>query len=271
MKKILILLLPMLIGCAPTMFRNAETGATAECTYSGLTPLITKLQCISSLKNQGWVEITPEEISQAKTLQASLIAKAKICFDKIKTQPQLNIISSKLSLGGLDEQTFSMLTNTSKPTEEEKTAINVYADLRKNCIKEHIKTQDQDPLAARQLYASSTGAVENLLVDLYKGNLTYGQFAQLRKEIATITMAGLVEIDKELKSNAADANARAEQMAVQRSIAFANITNAEANKTAADALKMESQKIQIPALQRSSPNIHCTSQNFGGIVNTNCN
>lgn len=268
----------MLIGCSPTMFRNAETGATAECTYSGLTPLITKLQCISSLKNQGWVEVTPEEITQAKALQTSLIAKAKICFDQIKTQPQLNIISSKLSLGGADEQTFLMLANTSKPTEEEKTAISVYADMRKNCIKEDIKTRDIDPLAVRQLYASSTGAVENLLVDLYKGNLTYGQFAQLRKEVVASTMAGLVEIDKELKSNAVNANARAEEMAIQRENAFAAMKNATANQTAADALKTQSQKVFLQPVQPQqiiSPyqnnTTRCRSYMIGNQMNTDCN
>ena len=271
MKKIVLLLLPMLIGCAPTMFRNSETGATAECTFTGLTPLISKLQCISSYKNQGWVEITPEVINQTKVLQASLVDKAKACFDKIKTQSQLNIISDKLSLGSSDEQTFSMLANINKPTEEEKRAINVYADLRTNCMKEQRKAETIYPLAQQQLVMSSRNAIENQLVSLYKGNLTYGQFAQSRKEISEILMAGLIEIDEELQTKAADANARAEQMAVQRSIAFANITNANANQTAADALKMQSQKIQIPALQRSSPNIHCTSQNFSGIVNTNCN
>ena len=213
------------------------------------------------------------------------VSESTSCWKKLKSNSQLNIISSKLALRGADEQTFSMLANTSKPTEEEKSAINVYADLRTNCIKEEIKTQANDPLAVRQLYISSTGAIENQLVALYKGNITYGQFAQSRKEIVAISMAGLVEIDKELKSNAADANARAEQIAIQRESAFAAIQtsnaamqNATVNQTAADALKNQSQKVFLQPAQPQqiiSPyqnnTTRCRSYMTGNQMNTDCN
>jgi hypothetical protein len=94
-------------------------------------------------------------------------AEAKLCWDKVKIQPQLNIISSKLAFGH-DDPTFSMLANTSKPTEEEKSAINVYANLRTNCLKEDDKALVDYPLAVQQLFISSRGATENQLVALYK-------------------------------------------------------------------------------------------------------
>jgi hypothetical protein len=273
-KLIFVIILPiLLVGCAPAMLRNPETGATAECKLEGIQPLINKLQCISSLKNQGWIETTSEEINQANTSQTSLVAKAKNCWDKIKTQPQLTIISSKVAFGH-DEPTFLMFANTSKPTEEEKSAINIYADLRTNCIKEENKVEAIYPLAVRQLYLSSRSAIENQLVALYKGNLTYGQFAQSRKEINVIIMTGLAEIDKELKTKATDAYIRAEQMAVQRSNAFANITNANANQTAANALQQQANQQMFKPTQNSvtSPNLHCFSQSLGGGMGTiNCN
>ena len=92
-------------------------------------------------------------------------------------------------------------------------------------------------------------------------------------------MAGLVEIDKELKSNAADANARAEQIAIQRESAFAAIQtsnaamqNATANQTAADALK--NQNIYAPLRNTYTPLLnnttHCKSYMMGNQMNTDC-
>jgi hypothetical protein len=91
-----------------------------------------------------------------------------------------------------------------------------------------------------------------------KGNLTYGQFAQLCNEIKGIALAELVKIDKE----AADANVRA-------SIASANIKNANANQTAADALKTQSQKVYLQPAQNNTT--HCRSYMTGNQMNTNCN
>jgi len=67
-------------------------------------------------------------------------------------------------------------------------------------------------------------------------------------------MSALIKIDNELRTNA-------------------SMQNARANQAATDALKMQSQQLQIPPsqIQKLLPSIHCTSQNLGGIVNTNCN
>lgn len=195
------------------------------------------------------------------------------CFQKVKNNPQLNVISTKLALESVSEQTFVMLTNTNKPNDAEKTAISLFADLRKECFKTYDKTQVSTPLAIKSVDNSARSAIENLLVMLYNDKLTYGEFAKARQEIVNALNSAIVEIDKELRTNAANANARAEQIAIQRTAAIAAMQNANAaiqnaitNQNAVEALKN-----QAPTIQFQSPKgIHCTSQKFGGSVTTDC-
>ncbi len=241
------------------MLRNAETGEIAQCRQEGPFPIIHQLQCISSYKDQGWIKTTHKKERQ---LQASFVEKTDLCWKQIENHPQLNIIANKVALSGPNKQTFSMLTNTSKPTEAEKVAISIYANLAKNCLNEHSKGHTHP---AYKLVNSSAGiAWENLLVTLYNGDLTYGEFAKAFKEISYLNKSALVEIDKEFRTNAANANARAEQIAIQRQNAFAAMQNARANEAAAGALKFQQR-------QKTSNSIHCTSKKFGGVVTTDCN
>ena len=169
-----------------------------------------------------------------------------------------------MAIGGLDTETFSMLTNTSKPTEAEKVAISIYADLRKNCIKEYDKALIHTPLAIKLVYSSARIAWDNLLVMLYSGNLTYGEFTKANKEVNQVRSSALVEIYKELRTNAANANARAEKIAIQRQNTFNNAFSAMQNsrKTTADPLKFQ---------QRQKASFKCTSRKSGYSVHTDCN
>jgi len=247
-------------GCSPVMLRNAETGAIAQCRQEGLFPIINQLRCVSSYKNQGWIQTTHEK----EQLQGSLAEETKLCWKQIESHPQLNIIANKVAIGGLDTETFSMLTNTSKPTEAEKVAISIYADLRKNCIKEYDKALIHTPLAIKLVYSSARIAWDNLLVMLYSGNLTYGEFTKANKEVNQVRSSALVEIYKELRTNAANANARAEKIAIQRQNTFNNAFSAMQNsrKTTADPLKFQ---------QRQKASFKCTSRKSGYSVHTDCN
>ncbi len=257
--KFFIFIVFFISGCSPVMLRNAETGEIAQCRQEGPFPIIHQLQCISSYKDQGWIKTTHKKERQ---LQASFVEKTDLCWKQIENHPQLNIIANKVALSGPNKQTFSMLTNTSKPTEAEKVAISIYANLAKNCLNEHSKGHTHP---AYKLVNSSAGiAWENLLVTLYNGDLTYGEFAKAFKEISYLNKSALVEIDKEFRTNAANANARAEQIAIQRQNAFAAMQNARANEAAAGALKFQQR-------QKTSNSIHCTSKKFGGVVTTDCN
>lgn len=256
-------------GLGVSLSNKAEVykEATTFCNSKGLEVLALHESVIPAMPGQlGSTEVQFKCVASANDFN--------LCFQQIKNNPQLNIISSKLSLDSVSEQTFAMLTNTNKPNEAEKAAISLFADLRKNCFKEYDKSQFNTPLAIKSIDNSAISAIENLLVMLYNDKLTYGEFSKARQEIANARDSAIVEIDKELRTNAANAHARAEQIAIQRTAAIAAMQNANAgiqnsiaNQNAAEALKNQALKIEF---SNASPNVHCTSQKLLNVVNTDC-
>ncbi len=253
-------------GCAPVMLRNGDTGEIAKCWQEGPFPIIHQLQCVNSYEQQGWVKTDHKKERQ---LQASLEEEKGLCWKRIQNNPSLKVIANKLSLGGARNQTFSMLTNTRKPTTAEKAAISTYADLAMNCIRGYSKGYAHP--AHRLANNDAISAHEDLLVTLYKGQITYGEFAKSVKEISLLVSSAFVEIDKVLKADAANANARAQQVAIQRQHAYAAIKSAEANRANAAANQKAATSLMFKnPVRNSSTGITCRSTRFGNSVTTNC-
>lgn len=203
-------------------------------------------------------------------------AEVTACMAQLKTNPSLSIISTKLALGGIQDQTFSMLTNQDFPTEEEKIAISLYGDLKKHCYDLSNKYNTEIGVAAFIIAVDNTtiSNLDNILVMLYQGKLTYGDYAKLRKEISDNRDAAIVKIDAELRKNAADTQAQAQMIANQTAIAQAQITQAQAAKIAATASMLQTMKpppIVVPQTNVIPRiNIDCTSNRIGSITATHC-
>ena len=126
------------------------------------------------------------------------------------TDLSLDVIRNKVALGSLDDTTLEMLTDQSKPTDEEKVAIQKWVWLRSYCSREqtalyrrssapeHVITMDQ-VFSDRVLF---------LITDIYKGSLTYGEFNKRRKELASERRMKFSEMQRMDRQ-------RAEQMAIE--------------------------------------------------------
>lgn len=98
------------------------------------------------------------------------------CINTLEHDAALQPISDKVSLAGKTDRQFSMMANESFPTPSEKEAIFAWATKRERCI------NDNPPIA--QVNREGFNAVQSLILDLYKGTITYGQFTRQRQEIA---------------------------------------------------------------------------------------
>jgi hypothetical protein len=111
--------------------------------------------------------------------------QADKCFDKLKSEPELQPLADKIALSNVMETTLSMLADETIPTDTEKTLISKYASMRERCEQGITAMYSYYPLdASRQIRQSFVNSATQLMVNLYKGKMTYGEFAKARKELA---------------------------------------------------------------------------------------
>jgi len=193
-------------------------------------------------------------------------ADAKCDF---KNNPSLQALSGKIALGGTSEQTFSHITNTSKPTDSEKAVISLYADAIRQCNNEQEKAYPNAPSSVAAVNHSSLSAIQNLLALLYSGNLTYGDYAKMTKEVSNNRETALAQIEQELRKNAVEADARAQQIAAQNAIAQSQASQAMSSSIMAGAAMANAYKPTVVA-PAARTNISCTTSSVGYSLQTNC-
>lgn len=112
------------------------------------------------------------------------------CINTLEHDSALQPISDKVSLAGKTDRLFSMMANESFPTSSEKEAIFAWATKRERCINDN--PPPNNPIT--QVTREGFNAVQSLILDLYKGTMTYGQFTKQRQEIAKIVDAKTQQI-----------------------------------------------------------------------------
>lgn len=112
------------------------------------------------------------------------------CINTLERDSVLQPISDKVSLAGKTDRLFSMMANESFPTSSEKEAIFAWATKRERCINDN--PPPNNPIT--QVNREGFNAVQSLILDLYKGIITYGQFTRQRQEIAKIVDAKTQQI-----------------------------------------------------------------------------
>lgn len=107
------------------------------------------------------------------------------CFDALENDTELQVIRDKVALVSSNSQTFGMLSNENYPSSDEKPAIYKWAIKREQCV--NSRPLSNDPVG--QIYRETFSAGQSLILDLYKGTITYGQFASKRQEIKKLADA----------------------------------------------------------------------------------
>lgn len=189
--------------------------------------------------------------------------KADKCLAKIKTNQDLQILNGKVEFGRASQQTLAHYTNTSTPTEEEKTAFLKYSDLRKKCRDQAV--QETRGIGVSESYIrildDAESKTQDLMASLYSGKITYGEYAKERKEIASQISSS----SNELAEQGAREQQYRDQMASQQ--ALQNFQNQQ-------QLNLEYQRTN--ALnnatfygRRNNP-INCTTTSYGMTADTTC-
>lgn len=112
-----------------------------------------------------------------------MFEQADRCYSQITSSPQLATIARKVALDGATKATLVMLTDDSKPTEQEKAEILQWAGMVDTCFQLRKADDEYFPHSHRGFLVLDLNAkFMQLTVELYKGNISYGEYVAKRKE-----------------------------------------------------------------------------------------
>lgn len=126
---------------------------------------------------------------QQATLQggtaASLATVQPDCVSALETDPELKPIREKVALSGKEENFFTLMANENKPTKAESKVLVKWGSKRERCFNANPPPRDD----LYQLSVDTFSRGQKLILELSRGEMSYGQFAEKRKEIKQESLA----------------------------------------------------------------------------------
>lgn len=107
------------------------------------------------------------------------------CVTALETDPELKAISKKVALSGKEDNLFSMMSIEARPSKSERKVITQWGTKRELCFNANPPPRD----AYYQLSTDTFNRGQKLILELSKGEMTYGQFAERRQEIKQTSLA----------------------------------------------------------------------------------
>jgi hypothetical protein len=204
---------------------------------------------------------------------ATALGQADVACANAMQSPELDPIRHKIELDRAHADLpppFEMSVNNGFPSEEDLPVIARWASVREACLRRAraalVVPPTATPLQAAYLeqkwsyLGDSAARVSELIVGLYEGKLTYGEFAQKRYEIDAATLAAERQFDQ--------ANAVADQ---QRQIQLAQEAR-EDFQAKLKAWALYNQTIKDRKPQTVGVHGTCTtSRTLSGAIQTTCN
>lgn len=198
--------------------------------------------------------------------------------------PELDIIRTKIELSRTPTDgppPFDIATNGSYPSAEEAAAIAKWARIRESCIKksdEAIKDDARLPANAEQTLffekelefrRQTVAQVSNLIIALYQGKLTYGEFAQKRYEMVNSIASANRDFRAAMLLQDRDAQFKAASLALEQ-----QNNNLKAWATyMATVNSRQPTSLTLPSLQPPAVKLQtdCTTTTYSNTSSTHCN
>ncbi len=203
---------------------------------------------------------------------------------RVKNDPELAVIESKVEF--IRESgapiPFAIASNNDHPTADEAKAIAKWAQMREEYIREIRELNSRIPSGGGALREANHRKLlsfqddmaargSDLIVALYSGKLSYGEYARKRQEVSIALQSASDDFQRAVLEADRDAQLRQQSLAEQQ----------RANSLAAWSTYMQSVNSRPsvltpqPAQPLLTPNprlqTNCTSQRIGNTVTTNCN
>jgi len=176
------------------------------------------------------------------------------CYATFDTNPRFASLLPRLgSLSRSDKATIEMMASKDLPTADEKEALRQWGFARQLCAQSGEKFMATAPRWAQNAVANANAGLLLAIAKLYGGDFNYGQFIAERTRLSQ--------------------EARATAEAAQRQDVQQNIAAQRLEEERRRNAQAETDRALL-MLQSTQPAprapINCTSQNLGGVVQTNC-
>jgi hypothetical protein len=172
------------------------------------------------------------------------------CHAAIINDPSIRILVGKVSLLGVKDQTFDMLANTKKPNAEEKEALRAWGASLDRCVDKDDKVfrSTNAPGEVVAHFNAMRTNKSNLIIGLYNGEMSYGEFARKRRENSAQFDAALAKILSDLDQRERDSADRQQQLSIEQE----RTTIARAQANAAESMAFQS---MISNIQQTNSNL----------------
>ena len=134
------------------------------------------------------------------------------CFNAIRYDSSLNLIANKVGLGSHSDRMFSLMANEDYPTENEKAVILEWGNKRERCLRDY--PADRHPGALTYIGAQKN--LQFLILELYKGGMSYGQFIRQREALNNSHQANQNEIVSQIQQQQIQQQQQARQFCENR-------------------------------------------------------
>ena len=192
--------------------------------------------------------------------------QAKVCQSNLTRDDRLAPLGTKVALGRSTDASLSMLADTSKPTDADRQLITLWSSLRASCVgllKTDFGFLDPDPRMG--LLLAQFDAADRLVLSLYKGELTFGEFNERRKALVSMSQSQIADMAARLEKERNEQMAKQQELARQQEI--------EARRFAIEQQKADAMTTQatkpVPIVPRALGTT-CRSQQIGNQVHTTC-
>lgn len=218
---------------------------------SHITSLINKIKEISAKKGTLVIKDSSDQY-------ISLGDQVEKCIDGLEQDVQLTKLKGKLAIK-IANISFGMLANDNFPTNEEREAVYILGVKRSECLKPHLLGPELSPnYPLNSLRAMYDDTSTQLFVSMYKGQLSYGAFAKIRKDNATRFDEASRAVMNEAKAKDEASRERAQRMALEQQRLYI-----EQQKSYAELYKpLPTQELRMPTVTNCNlygGTMHCTT------------
>jgi len=137
------------------------------------------------------------QVSQ-QALQQEAQTFLRSTYSRMQSDSELMKVSSKIWLDDIKKTPLSYYSNTAKVNDEDKPAIERLNQLKTIFNDETEQLIRKYNLPVLDLLNLATAATSSLIVDLYIGKITYGEFAMKRRELVNFYDAALIERGRQI-------------------------------------------------------------------------
>ncbi len=191
--------------------------------------------------------------------------QAKVCQTNLARDERIAQLGTKVALGRSTDASLAMLADSTRPSDVERQQIEIWSSLRASCVgllKTDFGFLDPDPRMG--LLLAQFDAADRLVLALYKGELSFGEFNERRKSLVSMSQSQIAETAARLEKERGEQMARQQELARQQEI--------EARRMAIEQQKADAMTTQAtkPPPMRSVLGTTCRSQQLGNQVHTTC-